>query len=42
MWTCWRADVLWMGVDVDPCKKKEKRKKKKVHTAGGGRGGVHA
>ena len=40
MWTCWRVDVLRMGADVDPCKKKSKRKekskKKKVHTAGGG------
>ena len=43
MWTCWRADILWMGVDVDPCKEKKKRKgkrreekKEKEHTAGGG------
>ena len=36
---CWHADVLQMGADVDPCKKKKQkeREKKKVHTAGGGR-----
>ena len=28
MWTCWRADVLRIGADVDPCKKKEKSKRK--------------
>ena len=41
MWTCWHADVLRIGVDVDHCKKKRKKQKekekKKVHTAGGGR-----
>ena len=29
MWTCWHVDVLWMGVDVDPCKKKKKKTKRK-------------
>ena len=41
MWACWRADILRIGADVGPCKKKKKkakeREKKKVHTAGGGR-----
>ena len=41
MWTYWHADILRIGADVDPCKKKRKkqkeRKKKKVHTAKGGR-----
>ena len=41
MWTYWHADILRIGADVDPCKKKrkkqKKKEKKKVHTAGGGR-----
>ena len=28
MWTCWRADVLWIGADVGPCKKKRKKQRK--------------
>ena len=28
MLTCWCVDVLQIGADVDPCKKKEKSKRK--------------
>ena len=33
MWTCWHVDVLWMGADMDPCKKKKKQKEREKRKA---------